>query len=244
MLFNAPLQTGAEFGSGDSTIYGQELREGVAVAGDAFGQPCYAQAGKESGAMSSAARVTTAAEGLPRRRFTVAEVEAMVAAGVMKEHERVELIGGELVPMSPKGSRHEVVKKALNRRWMHRIPDDIDLIPETTFRLSEDTYVEPDFVIYPLGTPFEQLRAGDVLLVVEIAASSLSYDMGRKATLYAAFGVRELWVIDAVNLTTRVFREPSEKGYRDARNFAASDLLSPLFAPPAFALRLDELRLI
>ncbi len=62
---------------------------------------------------SAAARVTSAAEGLPRRRFTVAEVEAMVAAGVMEEDERVELIGGELVPMSPKGNQHEVVKIAL-----------------------------------------------------------------------------------------------------------------------------------
>ncbi|HZZ62812.1 MAG TPA: Uma2 family endonuclease [Roseiarcus sp.] len=194
--------------------------------------------------MTSAARVTRAAEGLPRRRFTVAEVEAMVAAGVLDEHERVELIGGELVPMSPKGSRHEIVKKALNRRWIQRIPDDIDLIPETTFRLSEDTYVEPDFVIYLRGTPLERLTAGDVLLVVEIAASSLGYDMGRKAVLYAAFGVRELWVVDAVKLTTRVFREPSGAGYEDALDFAASDLLSPLFAPSAFALRLDELQLI
>jgi Uma2 family endonuclease len=194
--------------------------------------------------MTSAARVTTAAEGLPRRRFTIAEVEAMVAAGVMDEHERVELIGGELVPMSPKGSRHEVVKKALNRRWMKRIPDDIDLIPETTFRLSEDTYVEPDFVIYTRGIPLERLTAGNVLLVVEIAASSLGYDMGRKAALYAAFGVRELWVVDAVKLMTRMFREPSETGYADARDFAASDLLSPLFAPQPFALRLDELQLI
>ncbi len=56
--------------------------------------------------MGSAVRVTSAAEGLPRRRFTVAEVEAMVAAGVMEEDERVELIGGELVPMSPKGNHH------------------------------------------------------------------------------------------------------------------------------------------
>jgi len=194
--------------------------------------------------MTSAARVTRAAEGLPRRRFTVAEVEAMVAAGVMKEHERVELIGGELVPMSPKGNRHEVVKKALNRRWMQRIPNDIDLIPETTLRLSEDTYVEPDFVIYPLGIPLDQVTGADALLVVEIAASSLGYDMGPKAALYAGFGVRELWVVDAVKLTTRVFREPSEDGYADARDLAASEVLLPLLAPPAFALRLDELRLI
>ena len=72
--------------------------------------------------MGSAARVTTAAEGLPRRRFTVAEVEAMVAAGVMKEDERVELIGGELVPMSPKGRRHETVKIALVDRWIRADP--------------------------------------------------------------------------------------------------------------------------
>ena len=73
--------------------------------------------------MGSAARVTSAAEGLPRRRFTVAEVEAMVAAGVMEEDERVELIGGELVPMSPKGNRHEVVKIALRRSLVSgRVP--------------------------------------------------------------------------------------------------------------------------
>jgi Uma2 family endonuclease len=194
--------------------------------------------------LTSAARVTIAAEGLPRRRFTVAEVEEMVAAGVIGEHERVELIGGELVPMSPKGSRHEVVKKALNRHWMRRIPDDIDLIPETTLRLSEDTYLEPDFVIYPLGVPIERLAALDILLAVEVAVSSLGYDMGPKAKLYAAFGFRELWVIDAARLTTRVFLDPSGNGYQNARDCAASDLLSPQFAPRAFALRLDELQLV
>jgi len=66
--------------------------------------------------MGSVARVTSAAEGLPRRRFTVAEVEAMVAAGVMEEDERVELIGGELVPMSPKGLEHEVLKASSKLR--------------------------------------------------------------------------------------------------------------------------------
>jgi Uma2 family endonuclease len=73
--------------------------------------------------------------------------------------------------------------------------------------------------------------------------SSLRYDIGRKAALYANFGIRELWVIDAVRLTTRVFREPAADGYRNARDFAASDRLVPLFAPDAFALRLDELKI-
>jgi Uma2 family endonuclease len=193
--------------------------------------------------MGSAARVTLAAEGLPRRRFTVAEVEAMVAAGVMEEDERVELIGGELVPMSPKGYRHEVMKAALLRRWYRAVPGDLDLVPETTFRLSEDTYLERDVVIYPRASGIRGLSADNVLLVVEIADSSLRYDSGRKAALYASFGVRELWGIDTVRLSTRVFREPSANGYREARDFAASDRVVPFIAPGALALTLDELEL-
>ena len=191
--------------------------------------------------MGSAARVTTAAEGLPRRRFTVAEVEAMVAAGVMKEDERVELIGGELVPMSPKGRRHETAKIALVDRWIRARPENCTVAQETTFRLSEDTYLEPDVVIYPRATGLDGLAGASALLVVEIADSSLSYDMGRKAALYARFGVRELWVIDAVRLTTRVFREPAADGYRDAHDFGATDLLIPLLPTDQFALRLDQL---
>ena len=193
--------------------------------------------------MGSAPRVTSAAEGLPRRRFTVAEVEAMVAAGVMEDDERVELIGGELVPMSPKGNHHEVLKAALLRRWCRSAPDEVDLIPETTFRLSEDTYLEPDVVIYPRPSGIRGLKADNVLLVVEIADSSLRYDIGRKAALCASFGIRELWVIDAVQLATRIFREPAADGYRDAHDFGAADRLVPLIAPEAFALRLDELEL-
>src|SRR5271167_3961437 len=158
--------------------------------------------------MGSAAGVTSAAEGLPRRRFTIAEVEAMVAAGVMEEDERVELIGGELVPMSLKGNAHEVVKTALAERWYRPPQGDVDLAVATTFRLSEYTYLEPDVVIFPRASGTPGLAADNVLLVVEIADSSLRYDIGRKAALYAGFGVRELWVVDAVKLTARIFCDP------------------------------------
>jgi Uma2 family endonuclease len=188
-------------------------------------------------------RVTRAAEGLPRRRFTVAEVEAMVEAGVMDEDERVELIGGELVPMSSKGNRHEVVKTALLDRWYRVRPEDCALTPETTFRLSDDTFLEPDVVIYRRAEGLKNLSGPSALLVVEIADSSLRYDMGRKAALYARFGVRDLWVIDAAKLATRVFRGPSEQGYDESRDFSASERLVPLIAPEAFALRLDELEI-
>ena len=145
--------------------------------------------------------------------------------------------------MSPKGFEHEVLKTALLDRW-YRLPDrEADLVAATTFRLSEDTYLEPDVVIYPRTTGIRGLGASNVLLVVEIADSSLRYDIGRKAALYASFGIRELWVIDAVRLTTRVFREPAADGYRNASDFGPADRLTPLIAPQAFALRLDELEL-
>ena len=185
--------------------------------------------------LHAARRTTQAAEGLPRRRFTVADIEAMAAAGLMDEDERVELIGGELVPMSPKGNRHELLKIALLRRWYRAAPDDVEIAPATTFRLTEDTYLEPDVVLF-------DRKAGDtVFLVVEIAHSSLRYDTGRKAALYASFGVRELWVMDAVRLETRVFRQPAPNGYGDVREASATETTVPMFAPDAFALTIADL---
>jgi Uma2 family endonuclease len=179
-----------------------------------------------------------------RRRFTVAEVEAMVRAGILDEDERVELIHGELIPMSPKGSRHEILKIALMRRWMKLCPDDVQIAQETTFRLSDDTYLEPDFVFYPSEVGIVGIAGENVLLVVEVADTSTRYDRGRKAKLYAEFGVREFWAIDAVKMTARVFRSPSADGYGDKRDFTASQTLKPLLAPAAFALRLNELKLV
>jgi Uma2 family endonuclease len=145
--------------------------------------------------------------------------------------------------MSPKGLEHEVLKAALADRW-YRLPEcKVDLAIATTFRLGEDTYLEPDVVVYPRASGIRGLSANNVLLVVEIADSSLRYDTGRKAALYASFGIRELWVIDAVRLTTRIFHEPAADGYRNAQDFGPSDRLIPLIAPEAFALRLDELEL-
>jgi Uma2 family endonuclease len=185
---------------------------------------------------------TTAAEGLPRRRFTVAELERMAAAGILQEDERIELIGGEIVPMSPKGNHHEILKTALNIYWARLIPEDLQFTTETTFRLSPDTYLEPDFVFYPKASGWEGLNAATAKLVVEVADSSLGYDLGRKAELYATFGIRELWVIDAGNLTTRIHRDPTATGYRSAVDCIAGQRLVPEFVP-ALAVMLSELEL-
>ena len=183
---------------------------------------------------------TQAAEGLPRRRFTVREIETFVEAGVMAENERFELIGGEIVPMSPKGMRHERIKMWLMEELVRNLPRTLATITETTFRLSEDTFLEPDFVVFERASGLEGLTGDTCLLAIEIGVSSLAYDRGRKAAIYAAFGVRELWVIDGRNLQTRVFLEPGGGGYASVQEFAASETFEPLTVS-GFGVRLADL---
>jgi Uma2 family endonuclease len=188
-------------------------------------------------------RTTQAAEGLMRRRWSVAEIEAMVEAGVILEDERFELIGGEAVPMSPKGNRHELLKGALNLFWGKRCPESFRFVPKTTFRLDEDTFLEPDFVFYRIADGLVNLKPENALLAVEIADSSLGYDLGRKALLYSNFAIRELWVIDAVKLETHIHRRPGREGYEDKTVVASDQTLTPGFAPE-LAVRLAELQLV
>jgi Uma2 family endonuclease len=174
---------------------------------------------------------TQAAEGLMRRRWSVAEIEEMVKVGILAD-ERFELIGGEVVPMSPKGIRHERVKGTLAKYWYQRLPPGIEMIQETTFRLDEDTFVEPDFVFFRASEGLANLKPETCLLAVEVADSSLLYDLHRKAHLYATFAVREVWVINAQTLLTHVHRRPGLDGYEEKPEVPANERLVPDFAPP------------
>jgi Uma2 family endonuclease len=180
-------------------------------------------------------------KGLPRRKFTVAEVERMCRKGLIREDERFELIGGEFVPMSPKGNWHENLKRELNRYLVKRLPDHLQLIPETTFRLSKDTFIEPDFLIYPSEVDLKDISGSNVLLAIELADTSLAYDLNRKPMLYAHFGIRELWVIDAKKRETTVHREPAGMAYGSVEKCAADRRITPLLAPE-LAVTLAELR--
>jgi Uma2 family endonuclease len=180
---------------------------------------------------------------LPRRSFTVKEVERMSEVGLLRAEERVELIGGELVPMNPKGSRHEVLKARLLRQWYRVAPDTIELIPETTFRLAVDTYLERDVVIFERAVGIKRLDGGNALLAVELSDSSLGFDLGPKAQVYAYFGIGELWVIDAVAEIIHVHRAPADGRYASITPWSADDVVTPAFAPSEFALRLADLDL-
>ncbi|WP_159726498.1 Uma2 family endonuclease [Methylosinus sp. Ce-a6] len=180
---------------------------------------------------------TQAAEGLPRRCWSVAEIEEMVRAGILDEDERFELIGGEVVPMSPKGARHEWVKGEVNRFLQRAAPAHLTIIPETTLRLDARTFVEPDFCVFPRGLALSALDGPAVLLAIEIADTSLSYDKGRKIGVYAAFGLREVWVVDAARAVTFVHRRLGAAGYAEIVEFPGSAGLEPMLAPElAFSL--------
>ena len=186
---------------------------------------------------------TQAAEGMPRRAWTVAEIEDMVTAGIIAENERFELIGGEIVPMSPKGAFHETLKIELNLHWARRMPPDVLLAQETTFRIGERDFLEPDFVFWPraLGNP--GLKPDVVQLVVEIADSSLAYDIGRKAAMYAALNLPEYWVINARTLVTHIHRAPGAAGFADVTEHTGGDLMTPELLP-VLAVRLGDLGLV
>jgi Uma2 family endonuclease len=154
---------------------------------------------------------TRAADGLSRWRWTVAEIERMAKDGYFREDERFELVGGEIVPMSPKGRRHEIIRGALAFHFTKLAPDGIFVIAEPQFNLDDDTYLNPDILVHPIAIPTPDVRGGDALLVVEVADTSLRYDLNTKAPIYAAYGVPEYWVINAGTLTTMVHRRPSGK---------------------------------
>lgn len=174
---------------------------------------------------------TMAAEGMPRRAWTVAEIEAMVEAGIIDEDERFELIGGEVVPMSPKGARHEMVKIELNEHLQKTKAADLSIAPETTLRLDEKSFVEPDFCVFPRSINPGDMRGYDVLLAIEIADTSLRYDLGRKIGTYAAYGIPEVWVVNALTLVTRVHKQLGPEGYRSVAEFGPDETMTSVRVP-------------
>lgn len=179
-------------------------------------------------------------DGLPRRAFTADEVEQMIEAGILRSGDRFELLGGDLVAMAARGRFHEVLKIALNRHWGKACPAELMVAPETALRLDEHWVPEPGFIVYPATTLAPDVRGDTVLLVVEIGDASLADDHRIKAPMYARFGVREYWVINARQRVTTVHRDPGTEGYASQIEVAADGLLEPLLAP-ALAVRLADL---
>lgn len=177
---------------------------------------------------------------LERRLFTVSDVVRMEAVGVFGPEDRYELWEGEIIPMAPKGVHHEVVKRDLAEWLILRLEKRFWVGVETSLFLSETTYVDPDIVIYPRSFDPKDVRGADVLLLVEIADTSLAKDLGSKAMLCAKHNVGHYWLIEAQNRRTHAFSAPGREGYASAQVFE-DDVAIPLPFAPEISVKLSDL---
>jgi Uma2 family endonuclease len=189
---------------------------------------------------------TTAAEGFPRRAFTVADIGRMIEAGVIREDEKFELIEGEIVMAAAKGVAHERIKSALTIAIVRALPDHLTVGVEVTLRLTDTVMLEPDIAVFPKelfersSDGFARLDPGEASLVIEVAASSLAYDKGLKARLYARHRVREFWVVDANARITWVHTGPSGDTWSSIVTRGPQDALTTS-GLPGFSMRLSEI---
>ncbi|MBS0266127.1 MAG: Uma2 family endonuclease [Planctomycetes bacterium] len=170
-------------------------------------------------------------------RMTIADYDRLIASGHFDstgESPRSEFIHGELRPMTPIGPVHDWLMEALTD-WSYRNAS----IHRATTRFQAaleisglESVPEPD-VLWLVKKDYLTVRptSADVFLIVEIADSSLEYDCGEKASLYASGGVVDYWVVNIPDKCVEVFRQPEQGKYREHQVFKAGDEIQPLAFP-------------
>ncbi len=190
-----------------------------------------------------ARKPTTAVPQLERRRFTADEYERLIEAGILREDERLELWAGEIVCMSPIGRRHQARVAWLNDRFAHATRDRAIVWVQGSFRIDGGWEPQPDVLLLRRRDDFyESALPGpaDVLLLIEVADTSLEYDRDTKLPRYAAAGIVEVWIEDLPGDRLLVYREPKDGRYLTALTLGRGETIAPL-AFPELALALDDL---
>jgi Uma2 family endonuclease len=179
-----------------------------------------------------------------KRLFTRDEYYAMAEAGILKPEDRVELIEGEIYRMPPIGNRHAGCVTQLVDEFAPLIAARRAMLsPQNPVNLTDISEPEPDVVLlrrredrYSESHPTPK----DVLLLIEVADSSIGFDRGTKFPLYARCGIPEAWLVDLVKRTLEVHREPGRDGYRKVRKLRAGDRIAPL-AFPDFEIAVESI---
>ncbi|MBV9997677.1 MAG: Uma2 family endonuclease [Verrucomicrobia bacterium] len=146
------------------------------------------------------------------RRFTVEEYYRLVEAGILEEDARVELLDGQIIPMAPIGPEHHWILDELTETFVEQRGGRFKVGPGRSLPIRPHDVPEPDLVLYRPGIGRRRhLTAADVLLVIEIADSTLTHDLGYKADLYRRAKIPEYWVVDVRHRCLRVFTLAGER---------------------------------
>lgn len=148
-------------------------------------------------------------------RFSVEEYHRLGEVGILGENDRIELLDGELLIMSPIGKRHAKAVRNLNQLFARRVGNHCVVDCQNPFILSARSEPQPDFLLLrPEMLESDELpRPEDIFLLLEVADSSISYDRGVKLQFYAEAGVREVWILNLTNDVVECYREPQGRAY-------------------------------
>lgn len=180
---------------------------------------------------------------LDRRRFTVDDYYRMGELGLLGPDERLELIEGDIVCMTPIGSPHAGRVNALNMLFAGRLAGRAVVAVQNPVRLAKDSEVQPDIALLrPRGDAYAGAHPepGDVVLLLEVAETSLARDRRAKVPLYARTGVSEVWRLDLPQRRLEVYRRPAPEGYSVALTLAPGEAVAPE-AFPDLALPVRDL---
>ena len=153
---------------------------------------------------------------LSRRKFTVEDYHAMAQAGILAEDDRVELIRGEIVDMSPIGIRHAVCVKRLTALLTELLGRRAIVSVQDPLEVDQETEVQPDIVLLKFRADYYESQAptsGDALLVVEVSDTTLAFDRRVRVPLYAQAGISDVWLVNLQQGTIEVYAQPSEGAY-------------------------------
>jgi Uma2 family endonuclease len=171
---------------------------------------------------------------LTKRRFTADDYQRMGQAGILSEGDRVELIAGEVVTMTPIGPRHNAAVNRATRAMVTAVGDSAIVQVQGSIRLDLYDEPQPDLVLLRPRADYYASRLpgpADIFLVVEIAESSIDYDREVKARLYAESGIQEYWLVD-LNENTVFCHSASEGGsYRSLQRYHRGRTLAPQALP-------------
>lgn len=169
-----------------------------------------------------------------RRRFTVDEYYRMAEAGILHDGERVELLDGDVICMSPIGPRHAAGVKRANRWCTPRVGNRAVVSVQDPIRVENFAEPEPDLALLrPRADVYAggHAQAADVLLVIEVAETSLAIDQTVKMRLYGRAGVLDAWLVDLPGRRVLVYREPGPEGYASLVEYHAGQEIVPLAFP-------------